>query len=433
MDGITIGVVSIVILIVCIFLKVWIGVAMGVVGIFGIAVLTNWQKAITVAATEPYVQIANYTFTCVPLFVLMGVLISNSGIGADLFNSASKWIGHIRGGLAIASTVACGIFAAVSGSSMATAATMGKVAFPEMRKFAYSIPFSAGALAAGGTIGILIPPSIGFILYGLVTQESIGRLFMAGLLPGIFQVLFYSAVCFVVGSVKPDWAPATPNVPLSEKFRSLKGTWPVVLLIVVVLGGIYMGVFTSTEAGAIGAAGAVVIAFAARKLDGPILIRSLKEATQTAGMMMLMVIGSYIFMRFLTLSGLPAYMSAFAAGLAVPRIVVLLAVILLYLILGMFLDVMSAVVLTMPIIYPIMSGLGYDMIWFGVLTVRLIEIGLITPPVGMNVFVTAATCKVKPEAIFKGIVPFLIADALHVALLIAWPNMALMLVRSGGA
>ena len=431
MDNTTIGILMLVLLVVCIFLKVWIGVAMGVIGFVGTWMIAGFQRAFIVVSIEPFAQIANYTFTCVPLFVLMGVIISNTGIGGDLYTAASKFIGQIRGGLAIATVAACGVFAAVCGSSMATAATMGKVAFPEMRKFKYSIPFSAGAIAAGGTVGVMIPPSIAFIMYGLITQESIGKLFIAGIIPGITQVLFYAGVCFIIGRAIPNWAPAIPRATAKEKIKSLSKTWTILLLIIIVLGGIYGGLFTSTEAGAVGAAGAILVALVARKLTPKNLVSSLREAIGTAGMMVIMVVGSFIFMRFLTISGLPATMSTYVSSLEVPRIVILLAVVVLYLIMGCFLDVISAVVLTLPILYPIMSALGYDMIWFGVLTVRLIEVGLITPPVGMNVFVTAATCKVKAEKIFKGILPFLAADFCHIALLIAVPDIALILLSSG--
>jgi tripartite ATP-independent transporter DctM subunit len=374
-----------------------------------------------------------HALSCVPLFILMGVLISNTGMGDTLFDCAAKWVGQIRGGLAIASVVACGIFAAVCGSSMATAVTMGKVAFPQMKRMNYDESMSIGCIAAGGSVGIMIPPSLAFIMYGLLTQESIGHLFLAGIIPGMLQVAFYCVLIFGICHIRPDCGPAAPRATMRARVRSLPGTLPVLILIVVVIGGIYGGIFTATEAGAIGSGVAVIIALCFRKLTRRNLLSSLRETSSTTGMILLLIVGSFIFMRFLTLSGLPAAMSAFATALTVPRWVILLAIIGLYLILGCLMDVYSAIVLTLPITYPLMKALGYNMIWYGVLLVKLIELGEITPPVGINTFVLARACNVKPEVAFKGILPFVISDLILVAVICFFPDLPLLLVHSSEA
>jgi tripartite ATP-independent transporter DctM subunit len=433
MSNTAIGILVIAVLLILLFLRVWLGVAMGVSAFVGLLLLADSRVALNVVGIEPLAQTMVYALSCVPLFILMGVLIANTGMGDTLFDCAAKWIGQIKGGLAIASVAACGVFAAVCGSSMATAVTMGKVAFPQMKRMKYNESMAVGCLAAGGSVGIMIPPSLAFIMYGLLTQESIGHLFLAGIIPGLLQVAFYCVLIFATCRLRPEYGPASPHATMKARVQSLPGALPVLLLIVVVIGGIYGGIFTATEAGAIGSCAAIVIAFLFKKLSRRNLLSSLRETSATTGMILLLIVGSFIFMRFLTLSGMPATMSAFANGLTVPRWVVLLVIIVVYLILGCLMDVYSAIVLTLPITYPLMEALGYDMIWFGVILVKLIELGEITPPVGINVFVLARSCNVRPEIAFRGIVPFVISDLILLATLCAFPDLPLLLVRSSQA
>jgi tripartite ATP-independent transporter DctM subunit len=433
MDYTVVGIIVIILLLVLLFLRVWLGVAMAVSAFVGLLLISDFNTAKNIIGIEPFGQMASYTFSCVPLFILMGVIISNTGMGETLFDCAAKWVGMIKGGLAIASVLACGIFAAVCGSSMATAVTMGKVAYPQMKKHNYDTAMSIGAIAAGGSVGIMIPPSLAFIMYGLLTQESIGQLFLAGILPGIMQVGFYCILIVIMCKINPKLGPASPKYPMRERVQSLPGAVPILILVIIVIGGIYGGVFTATEAGAIGSCFAIIIALIFKKLNKNNLLSSLREASSTTGMILILIVGSFIFMRFLTLSGLPATLSAFASSLDVPRWVILIAIIIMYLILGCLMDVYSAIVLTLPITYPLMKALGYDMIWYGVILVKLIELGEITPPVGINVFVLSRACKVKPDTAFRGVVPFIISDLILLAVLCFFPEIPLILVNSSAA
>ena len=426
----TLAVILIIVLLALLFMKVWLGIAMAFTGFIGLVILTDWKTSLQMVGLEPFAQMAQYTFSCVPLFILMGVIISNTGMGQNLFDSAAKLIGQVRGGLAIASVGACAIFAAVCGSSMATAVTMGKVAYPEMKRLKYDPSMAIGCLAAGGSIGIMIPPSLAFILYGLITQESIGQLFMAGIVPGVMQAAFYCILIVMMCRVKPHLGPAAPRATWKERRESMPMTVPILLLIVVVLGGIYGGVFTATEAGAVGSCAAFIIAFVFKKLTKKSVIGSIRETSSTTGMILILIVGAYVFMRFLTLSGLPGAMSGFANSLQDRRWLVLIFIIALYLVLGCIMDIYSAIVLTLPITYPLMKALGYDMIWYGVLLTKLIELGEITPPVGINTFVIARSCNVRPEVAFKGIVPFVISDIILVLIICVWPEIPMFLVHS---
>lgn len=430
MSAEVVGLIGIVVLFVLIFMRIWVGAAMALVGFLGYAYLDGWSKAFTMVGMEPYSQIAVYDLTTIPLFVLMGVIISNTGIGADLYNAASKGLGQVRGGLAMASVFASGVFAAVTGSSIACAVTIGKVAFPEMKKHNYNSSLAAGCIAAGGTIGILIPPSMGFILYGLLTEQSIGKLFMAGIIPGILQVIFYMFTIFIVIRLRPQWVPSKlPKVSFKEKVSSLKYTWPVVFLLLLVLGGIYTGKFTATEAGAIGSFGAIIVSLVARKLTKENLRSSMNETAQNTAMIVFMIVGAFIFMRFMAISKMPFMLSDYIASLDVSKYVILAGIVVFYIILGSLFDVFAAIILTLPIIYPTILACGFDPIWFGVIMVRLMEIGLITPPFGINCFVLSSAIDVPLGTTFRGIVPFLLTDVVHLALLIAIPELSLMLIK----
>lgn len=422
-----IGLIGVVVLVLLIFMRVWIGVAMAAVGFLGFAYITSLKNALLILGSVPYNYIANETIAAVPLFILMGVTVSNTGVASDLYRTAYKWLGQLRGGLAISTVVACGGFAAISGSSAATAATMGKMALPEMKKYNYDLKLAAGAVAAGGTIGILIPPSMGFILYGILTELSIGKLFMSGIIPGILEILFYVGVVIVMCRFNPRLGPAGPSVGFWEKLASLKYTWPMLVLFLLVMGGIYGGWFTPTEAGAVGAFGAIVISSIVRKLTRDNFFASALEAAQNTAMIVFLLAGAFIFMKFMAVSRLPDWLAGIAGGLAFPPLIILLLILLLYIVLGMFLDIISAIVLTLPVVFPVILSLGFDPIWYGVIMVRVMEVGLITPPVGLNAFILAGVTETPLGTIFRGVVPFIIADLLHIALLIAFPVLSLFL------
>ena len=422
-----IGVLGIIVLLILLFSGVWLGFAMALVGFVGLVLVMGLQGAGTVMATIPYTRSAFYAISALPLFTFMGVVVGASGIGNDLYDTAHKWFGRLPGGLAVSTVFAAGAFAAITGSSSASIVTLGSVAIPEMQKFHYNDKLASGAVAAGGTIGILIPPSLGFILYAILTEESIGRLFMAGMIPGILEVLFYMGTIFIVCAMNPTYGPRGPKTSIKEKIYSLKATWPVLTLFVLVIGGIYGGIFTPTEAGAVGAIGSIVIIFSMRRMNLTEFTRSTLDALRLIGMIFVLVIGAFVFAHFLAMTKLPFYLSDLVVGFSLHRYVALSVIVLLYIVLGMFLEIFSCIVLTVPILYPTIQALGFDPIWFGVIMVRMMEIGLITPPIGMNVFMLGGVTKMPLETIFKGIIPFFIADVCHVILLILFPKISLWL------
>jgi tripartite ATP-independent transporter DctM subunit len=422
-----IGLLGLLFLFFFLFSGMWLGFAMAFVGYLGLIAVMGFHNAGQVLASLPYTTGAFYPISALPLFVLMGVVVGASGIGKDLYYTAHKWFGRFPGGLAISTIFASGGFAAITGSSSASIVTLGTVALPEMKKYKYSDKLAAGVVAAGGTIGILIPPSLGFILYAILTEESIGRLFMAGIIPGILEVLFYTATVYLMCTINPANGPRGPRTSFVEKIVSLKTTWPVLALFLLVIGGIYGGLFTPTEAGAVGAFGSIIIIMIMRRLSVKGLSNSILDALKLIGMIFVLVIGAFIFAHFLALTKLPFYLSDLVSGLSMSKYLALVVIILLYIVLGMFLEIFSCIVLTIPILFPTIQALGFDMIWFGVIMVRVMEIGLITPPIGMNVFMLGGVTRLPMETIFKGIVPFLIADFLHVALLIAVPQISLWL------
>jgi C4-dicarboxylate transporter DctM subunit len=428
-----VGIIGLAVLAVLLFSKIWIGAIMFVVGVVGYACIGGWDSALVLAGRVPYSTIADYGLMALPMFILMGIVVANTGVSGDLFKTAYKWLGQFRGGLASASVASCGMFAAICGDSMATAVTMGKVAIPEMKKYNYDPALASGSIAAGGTLGILIPPSLGFILYGLLTQQSIGKLFMAGIIPGVLEIVFYVATIYILCRFNPQLGPPGPRTGLKEKVVSLKGTWAMLALFSLVMGGIYMGIFTTTEAGAIGAFGAIVISLIGRKLTWGNFRASIMETAQITGMLVFIIVGAFLLMRFIAISNLPTALSEFIAGLAVSRYVVLAAFIIFYIIMGCFFDVIAIIILTIPIVYPVIVGLGFDPIWLGVIMVRVAEIGLVTPPFGLNLFILSQVTEVPLGTVFRGVIPFLVADCLHVTLLIAVPALSLYLPYAGKA
>jgi C4-dicarboxylate transporter DctM subunit len=422
-----VGVIGIIALIILLFCRMWIAFAMALVGFLGLLYLNDFDRAGVILGTVPFSRVGFYPMSALPLFILMGIVVGEAGLSGDLYETAYKWLGRLRGGLAIATVFASGAFAAITGSSSATAVTMGKVALPEMVKYNYDPKLATGTVAAGGTIGILIPPSLGFILYAILTEESIGRLFMAGIIPGILEVIFYTITIIIMCQMNHSLGPRGTGSSVKEKIYSLRNTWPVLTLFLLVIGGIYGGIFTPTEAGAIGAFGAIIITIAMRRLNGRGLISCLSQALESTAMIIILVVGAFIFANFMAKSKLPFALGDMVTNLMVSKYVVLVLIIFVYIILGMFLDIFSSIVLTIPIIFPVVVAMGFDPIWFGVIMVRVMEIGLITPPIGMNVFVLAGVTDIPLGTIFRGIVPFVIADICHVALLIAVPQLSLFL------
>jgi len=422
-----VGLIGILIMVILLFSRMWIGLAMALVGFLGFLYATDLDKSFAILATVPYHTIAFYPVTCVPLFILMGVVVSNTGVSRDLYDTAYKWTGHMKGGLATATIVACAGFAAVTGSSMAGAITMGKVAYPEMKRYKYDEALATSGIAAGGTLGILIPPSLGFIMYGILTEESIGKLFMAGIFPGILLTVLFMIVIMITTAFRPQAGPPGPKTDLREKVISLKNTWAILVLFLLILGGIYLGFFTPTEAGAVGAFGAILITLISRRLNLRNFIDSLSEAAETTAMIMILVVGAFIFMRFLTISGLTSMLAETVGNLPLTRYAIFALIIVLYIFVGMFLEIMACMVVTIPLIYPIILALGFDPIWFGVVLVLVMEMGLITPPVGLNVFALAGVTNVPIGTIFRGVWPFVGAMLLCIIIITIFPAVALFI------
>ncbi len=424
-----IGYIGIALLFVLLFSGMSIGLVMILVGFLGMAYLVNMTSGLSSLGTVPYLTIANYSLAVLPLFILMGELAFASGLSDELYFMFNKWIGHLPGGLAMATVGGCALFGAVCGSSTATAATLATVALPEMRRYNYKPALATGALASAGTLGILIPPSNGFIIYALTTNLSIGKLFISGIVPGIIlSILFMLTIYIWVKSDKKS-APLAPSSSWKDRLLSLRGSWGVILLFGVVMGGLYLGAFSPTEAAGIGAFGAFAFGLFRRRLTLQRFTESLLATMKITGMIFLIIIGTMIFGYFLALTNVPANISTFVGNLEVSRIYILLGILVLYAILGCLMDIVAMVLLTMPFIFPIVTALRYDPIWFGVVMVVMMEMGLITPPVGLNVYVISGMAQDVPMyTIFKGIVPFLLAIIVMIAILIVFPGIALVLI-----
>jgi C4-dicarboxylate transporter DctM subunit len=423
-----IGILGILLLFVFLALRMYIGMAMALIGFIGLCFLAGLPAGSSILGIVPLSEGSSYTLSVIPLFVLMGQFAFISGISTDIYKTVYAWMGRFRGGLSMATILACAGFAAVCGSSLATGATMGMVAIPEMNKYDYDPRLSTGCVAAGGTLGILIPPSIGFVIYGILTEESIGKLFMAGFLPGIMLAGLFILAIYVQCKLKPEMGPRGPATTWKAKIKSLGGTWGMLLLFFVVMGGIYLGVFTPTEAAGVGAFGAFLFALFKRKLNMQSFIQSLMETGKTTAFIFLIIIGANIFSSFMGLAKLPMGLADFMAGLPLPRTLILAAIILVYVALGCVMDCYAIMILTVPIIFPVIEALQFDPIWFGVLMVIVLEVGLITPPVGLNVFVLKGAAPDVPlTTIFRGIWPFLIAALLAIVILTVFPGIALFI------
>jgi C4-dicarboxylate transporter DctM subunit len=419
--------VGLAVLVILLFAGMWIGAAMAMVGFLGYAYILGINPAFGMISQIPFTTMAWYPLTCVPLFIFMGVVIFQSEVGKDLYKTAYTLVGQFKGGLAMATVIACALFAAITGVSSPALATLGKVAVPEMKKYSYDEKLALGSLACAGTTAFLIPPSVAFIIYGILTETSIARLFMAGFFPGVLLTGLFIITIMIITAIRPTAGPAGPKTSLKQKIVAMKYTWPMVLLFLLVLGGIYGGVFTPTEAGAIGAFGAIVISIIMRRLTFKKFLDAILEAGKTTAFIMLLIIGAYILMKFLAVSELTILLGRTVAQLPVPPMVIFAAIMLLYIILGMFLDIMSAVILTIPVLFPVVIFLGFDPIWYGVILVILIEMGLVTPPVGMDAFVLSGVTGMPLSSIFQGVAPFLLAAIVCIILLTIFPQIALFL------
>ena len=427
MSPITVGFIGIAILLVLLFSRMQIGVAMGLVGFCGFAYIIGFDAALGLLKTVPYATFSQQSLSVIPLFILMGSFCFSAGISEDLYRGIHKWLGHLRGGLATATVVACACFAAISGSSLATVATMGKVAMPEMRRYNYSAALATGSIAAGGSMGILIPPSVILIIYGIITEQSIGKLFLAGFIPGLLEGIFYIITIRVITGRDPKAGPRGPEAPFREKIMALRSTWEVAILFLVVIGGIYLGWFTPTEAAGVGAFGAFLLTIIRKKLNRNSFVKSLVDTSMTSGMLFAIILGAMVLGYFLSVTRLPHELATVVSTLPVNRYVILILILITTLVLGCVMDSMAIVLLTIPVFYPLILELGFDPIWFGILVVRVTEMGLITPPVGLNVYVIKGISGTPMRTVFKGIYPFLIADLCEVILLIAFPQITLFL------
>lgn len=423
------GVLSIPVMFFFMFLGMPIAAAMGFTGFLGYAYLTSFPPALHMVSTTIYGVVSDYPLTVIPLFIIMGSFAAISGLSTDTYEAAYKWLKRLPGGLALATIGGCAAFAAISGSAVATSATIGMVALPEMKKYGYDSRLTTGTVAAGGTLGFLIPPSIGFVIYSIVTEQSVGKLLIAGFLPGIILAVLFMGVVVVQVMLNPRIAPTSiEGVSWKERLLSLRKIWGIVVIFLLVMGGIYLGVFTATEAGAVGATALFVFAIGKRQLTWRNLLSSLQDTASVSCMLFLIIAGAYIFGYFLAITQIPATLATYIGMLAVSRYVVLAVIIILLLILGCIIDIGAMIVLTMPVILPTIMVLDFDPIWFGVLAVLMMNAGLITPPVGVSVYAVAGISGGVPVSdIFRGALPFLIAIIATVVILTAFPQIALFL------
>ncbi|WP_244488968.1 TRAP transporter large permease [Devosia sp. Root635] len=412
------------------FTRLPLGFVMMFTGAAGIAALHPRGIGAALAIAEQQVMdlATNYQFSVLPLFILMGVFVVRAGLANELFDSARRWLGHYRGGVGMATIAACGGFSAMCASSSAAAATMTKIAMPELDKAGYDRGFAAGTIAAGGTMGILIPPSGALIIYALLTEESVSKLFVAGVVPGAAQVLAYLLVMLCVGLLAPGWAPTGPRFSFAERFASLRSLWGILVLFALIMVGLTAGWFTATEAGGIGAGGALIFVLWRGRLTFQVFADSLIETARISGMIFIVAAGALVLNQFINLSGIPGNTVAWIESLHLSPMMVIFCLIAFYLFLGCLMDGFAMIFLTVPVVAPIVASLGFDLVWWGIVTVTVVEISLITPPVGINVFILKAMLPELPVArIFKGIAPFLLADAVRLLVLILVPGLALWL------
>ena len=413
---------------VLLMLRVPIGIAMGISGVLGFGLLSGFAPALNLLANVPLSVLTDYNLSVIPMFILMGAFCSTAGMSRELFDAGLAWVGHRRGGLALAAIGACAGFAAINGSSVATAATMSQVALPEMRKAGYDSGLSAGIIAAGGTLGIMIPPSVIFVLYGIMTETDITKLFFAGVVPGLLAVLFYAALVAFIAHRHPAAFPAGRVHAWGERFRALRNLWPTLALFGLVLGSMYVGWVTVTEAAGLGASGALAIGLLRGQLDRRAVKRALIDSLRVSSAIMLIVVGAYLFGYFLTVTQFTQKAVDLLVHLPIGAYGVLALVMLGYLVLGAVMDELAMILLTVPIVYPVMMQLGFDPVWFGVIIVMAVTFGMICPPVGMNVFVINSIARdISLVRIYKGTMPFIAVDVVRLVLLCAFPVLSLWL------
>jgi tripartite ATP-independent transporter DctM subunit len=425
MSPVTTGIVGIILMLVLFLLRMPVAFAMTFIGLTGFAYLASPGPALGLLAQDIFDTFSAYPLSVIPMFILMGSFAFASGISKRLFITTYSWVGQLRGGLTIATVLACSGFAAICGSTAATAATMGKIALPEMKKYGYSDMLATGTVAAAGTLGILIPPSTILIVYGILTEESIGKLFVAGLLPGVILSLLFMVVVAVMCIANPKLGPAGTPTTWKEKIRATKGIIEAVILFVLTIGGLFLGWFSPTQAGAIGAGGALLIGLFRRQITWKNFVESGKDGLRTSCMVLFIITGATVFGHFMAITTIPFILADWVGSLPIPTLAIMGVIIFIYFIGGFFMDSMALVVVTIPIFFPLVMKLGFDPIWFGVIIVLVAEMGVITPPVGVNVFVLKGIAPEIPlEVIFKGILPFLAALILFTVILIVFPQIA---------
>ena len=425
MSGPLIGLLGFLATLALIAIEIPVGVAMGLAGVAGYAVLNGFSATGFILGTAVFDSVSNYGLSVIPLFLMMGIFAARCGLSTDLYAFVNAFVGHFRGGLAIASIGACAGFGAICGSSLATVATITPVALPEMRRYGYDDRLAAGSIAAGGTLGILIPPSIILVVYSLLTQESLGKLFVAAFLPGLLGTLLYALGVVAQTYANPKLGPAGPRATWRERGRTTLRVWPVLALFGLVMGGIYLGWFSPTEAAAVGAAGAFAIAFLRGALKGGVLGAAARETVELSGTLFLVMIGAAVFNFFIETTQLPQVLVQSVNGAGLPPLVVILLIIACYVVLGCFMDALSMILLTVPFVFPIVKALGFDPLWFGIVIVTVTEIGLITPPIGMNLFVISGMDRTLTSGVvIRGVIPFIVCDLVRVFLLVAFPVLA---------
>jgi tripartite ATP-independent transporter DctM subunit len=425
MTPMQVGIFGCVVLLVLLMCSMPVAIVMGVVGVIGYAAVVSGKAALSMLSADLYDSVSNYNLTVIPLFVFMGQVAFHAGISGRLFAAANSWLSSLKGGLAMATVGACAAFGAICGSGPATAATMAAVALPEMKRYKYDDALASGTVAAGGSLGMLIPPSVVFIVYGILTEQSIGKLFISGIIPGLLVSVLFCLVIWLQCRLNPKLAPPAVRVSWRARFKSLLGVAETLILFVFVMGGIFAGWFTPTEGAAVGAAGSVVIAAAGRNCSRKMLWQAAHEAVRTSCMVLVIVAGATMFGHFLAVTGLPTQFAAWLSGLPVPPWVVIVMIIVFFLVAGCFVDALALILLTIPIFYPVIKELGFDTIWFGVIIVLVTQMGVITPPVGVNAYVVSGIDRsISLPTVFRGALPFLAALVVACALLIVFPQLA---------
>ncbi|MCD6404983.1 MAG: TRAP transporter large permease [Planctomycetes bacterium] len=428
MTPVQVGILGCVVLVVLLMSSMPVAFVMAAVGVAGFALVVTPHAALSMVTSDLYATFSSYSLTVIPLFVFMGQIAFHAGISRRLFDTAYKWLGALPGGLAMATVGACTGFGAICGSGPATAATMAAVALPEMRRYKYDMELGSGSVAAGGSLGMLIPPSVVFIVYAILTEQSVGKLFIAGIIPGLLIAFLFCVTIYINARLRPHLAPAGPRTTWKEKIVSLQGVSETLVLFALVMGGMFYGFFTPTEAAAIGAGGSLVIAAFKRRLTWKGLTRALVETVRTSCMVMFVVTGAVVFGHFLAVTRIPFELASWLAGLPLPGFVIMAFIILFYLVSGCFVDALALILLTIPIFYPVVTGLGYHPIWFGVIIVVVTQMGVISPPVGVNAYVVSGIERDIPlQTVFKGALPFLGALVVAAAILVAFPQLSLWL------